>query len=90
MKTTAAANHVALFAEGDRADFPGGSVICRVIPWVVRAKGLLERLIAAGRMDGVRTVRSPDYDALETWPDEDLEAVGTRRTDRREYEYEVK
>ena len=66
-----------------------GTLIRSVEIRVKRARGVLERLEALGRLDAVKIAKSVDWSKLETWPDAELEAVGTERVERVRYGYDL-
>lgn len=66
-----------------------GTLIRSVEIRVKRARGVLERLEALGRLDAVKVAKSVDWSKLETWPDAELEAVGTERVERVRYGYDL-
>ncbi len=67
-----------------------GTIIRSIERRVKRARGVLQKLEALGHMDAVKIAKSVDWAKLESWPDEDLEAVGTERVVRTVYGYNLK
>jgi hypothetical protein len=79
-----------LFVGGDRVDLPHGVLIHALELKVNRARKMLERLEAIGRLDVIKVVKAVDWDLLETWSDDDLAAVGTHRKPVETFGYEVR
>jgi phage host-nuclease inhibitor protein Gam len=66
-----------------------GTLIRTIEQRVKRARGVLEHLEELGRLEAVKVAKSVDWAVLETWPDPDLEAVGTERVVQIRYGYDV-
>lgn len=78
-----------IFKDGDRVETQMGSAIRAVITRVRKARGVLAKLKALG-LGAVKVAESVDWDEIEKWPDEKLEAVGTNRVTKVEFNYELK
>lgn len=76
--------------DSDRLELPHGALLYEVQRRVKRARGVLERLEAAGFLEAVKVAKSVDWDALEAWPEERLIYVGTERIKKEVYAYELK
>lgn len=66
-----------------------GTLIRTIEERVKRARGVLERLEALGKVEAIKVAKSVDWSKLEAWPDEDLAVVGTERVVRVRYGYDV-
>lgn len=85
--------HRAVFFEGDscKVDLPHGALIYNLSRYVKRARAVTpERLEELGFPEGVKVVKSVDWDILSGWPDTRLLLVGTARVAKEEFGYEVK
>ncbi|MBW2617548.1 MAG: host-nuclease inhibitor Gam family protein [Deltaproteobacteria bacterium] len=93
LKALVRKNKAAIFGERDRVDLAHGSLIWAVSERVKRAKTVtvevLEALGEIGRA-AVRVVKSVDWDALESWPEERLVEIGTERVRKKTISYELK
>jgi len=76
--------------ESCRVELRHGALLYEVQRRVVRARGVLARLQEMGLAEAIRVTEAVDWDRLESWPDERLEQVGTRRQRKENYSYEVR
>jgi phage host-nuclease inhibitor protein Gam len=78
-------------SENDRLELTNGALIYSVSQRVKRAKAVTpERLEELGYTDGVRIEKRVKWEALESWPEEKLIAVGTERVRKENIDYETK
>lgn len=82
-------NKAALFTSTDRVDLKHGALIRQVQRKVKRIKGMLERLKAEGMTDAVKVAESVDWDRVEQWDDEILKQLGTKRTAKEIFAFEM-
>ncbi len=90
--TALARKHRGAFFDGqDRVELPHGALFHTMRQVVRKAKAVtVAKLEELGFLDGVRTEKKVDWDALNKWPDERLIVVGTERKDKEEFGYELK
>jgi len=79
-----------LFADADKVILKCGALIMQIQLAVKRSRDMLSRLKAAGRTDVIRVAETVNWDALETWPDEELAAIGAERIRKESFSYEIK
>lgn len=84
------AQHSALFGDGDRRDLDNGSLLSRLSRHVVKAKCVTPELLESlGYGEAVKVAKSVDWDLVSAWPVEKLTAIGTKRQEKQEYDYEL-
>jgi len=75
--------------DDDRVDLRHGALLYRIERKVRRVRGMLETLESLGITGPIKIAKSVDWDKLETWPEPELERVGTKRVAKEKIEYEV-
>ncbi len=87
-----AKEQAALFpGNSDKADLPHGVLLHSFAEHVKRVRSLTwEHLASLGYDEGIKIVKSVDWDVIENWPEEKLLAVGTERVRQEVFAYELK
>jgi phage host-nuclease inhibitor protein Gam len=80
-----------IFGDAEIVDLRNGRIFQRVLNVVRKARNVtVDALKKLGYYDGIRIEEYVDWDSIEKWPDERLEAIGTERKEKEEYSYELK
>ena len=90
LRKLARKNKKIIFKERDRVDLAHGALLHQIVKRVKRVKGMLARLKKHRINTAIKKVESVDWDELEKWSDEKLAGVGTDRTTKELFEYELK
>jgi len=80
---------VEVFDGDDTVRLESGVVTHTSEPRVRIPRDALERIKAAGWLEGIRVQESVDRGKVETWPDERLTVIGAERKDQEVYGYEL-
>jgi len=80
-----------VFGEGDIVKTENGILYYKVRQVVRKARGVtVELLKKLGYFDGIRVEEHVNWPAIEKWPEEKLIAIGTERTEKEDFGYELK
>jgi phage host-nuclease inhibitor protein Gam len=89
IKAYAKKHRVDLFEGRDRIDLAYGALLRKEESHVRKIRDMLQRLEDAGANDGIKIIKSVDWDAIEGWTDERLIEVGTERVKAESFAYEI-
>lgn len=90
LRKLARKNKKVIFKDRDRVDLDHGALLHQIVTRVKRVKGMLARLKNHRIYTAIKKVESVNWDELEKWSDEKLAGVGTNRTTKELFEYELK
>jgi phage host-nuclease inhibitor protein Gam len=90
LKTLLKSKQTLIFAGSDVVNLKNGSIWHRVVSAVKKERqvtvDLLEQL---GYLDGIKIVKSVNWDEISKWSDEKLAAIGTERVEKEEFGYDL-
>ncbi len=78
------------FADTDRKQLKNGLVWWRIKQAVKKARNVTVQLLEQlGYTDGIKIEKRVNWAEIEKWSDEKLAAIGTERTEKEEFGYEI-
>ncbi len=83
------AERQAFFAAADKVTLPHGVLLHGWRESVVKARGVLEKLVALGWEEAIIRTPQVHWEVLEGWPEEKLFACGTRKQRKEFFGFEV-
>lgn len=90
LETAVKAARAEVLGDGDRADFPSGSVMLTLERRVKQVKGMLDRLKVEGLTEAVKVSKETvDWDVVDGFDDDTLARLGTERIEKDVFLYEL-
>ncbi|MEO0258981.1 MAG: host-nuclease inhibitor Gam family protein [candidate division WOR-3 bacterium] len=79
-----------IFSDGEVVHLRNGSVWHRVVSAVKKARQVtVELLEQLGYLEGIKIVKSVNWDVISKWSDEKLAVIGTERVEKEEFGYDL-